>query len=85
MFINNLPLEKTIPALERRLSKSRNLINMFKNQAPTDKRDKAWGILAVEHKIAMFEVETEFIKKPSLSLKCNRKRAELGSEKIYLI
>jgi DNA-binding PadR family transcriptional regulator len=61
MFIDFLPLEKTIPALQDRLNKNKNLIEIFK-QTP------AHGIrsgvnLAVEHKITMLETEVKFLAK----------------------
>ncbi|CAH2714717.1 hypothetical protein BACCIP111895_01893 [Neobacillus rhizosphaerae] len=61
MFIDFLPLEKTIPALQDRLNKNKNLIEIFK-QTP------AHGIrsgvnLAVEHKITMLEAEVRFLAK----------------------
>ncbi|MFF2290862.1 hypothetical protein [Peribacillus butanolivorans] len=51
MFIENHPLEKTIPVLKSRLSESMNFINMF-DQASI--HGTGLGVdLAVEHKIAM--------------------------------
>ncbi|MED3690164.1 hypothetical protein P4534_15320 [Peribacillus butanolivorans] len=50
MFIDNLPLEKTISVLKSRLSESMNFIIMF-DQASIH-RTGLGGDLAVEHKIA---------------------------------
>lgn len=61
MFIDFLPLEKTIPTLQDRLNKNKNLIGMFK-QTPV--HGIRTGVnLAVEHKITMLEAEVRFLTK----------------------
>lgn len=61
MFIDFLPLEKTIPALKERLEKNKKLIDLFKQ---TPSHSIRIGVnLAVEHKISMLETETNFLEK----------------------
>jgi DNA-binding PadR family transcriptional regulator len=61
MFIDFLPLEKTIPALEERLNNNKKLIEIFKQTPSHGVRS---GVnLAVEHKITMLEAEVAFLEK----------------------
>jgi DNA-binding PadR family transcriptional regulator len=61
MFIDFLPLEKTIPALEERLNNSRKLLENMK-QTPSH-GEKSGVNLAVEHKITMLEAEVGFLER----------------------
>lgn len=61
MFIDLLPLEKTITALQDRLNKSKELIERF-SQTPV--HVKRTGVnFAIEHKITMAEAEIKFLEK----------------------
>ncbi|MEH6890058.1 PadR family transcriptional regulator [Bacillus sp. JJ864] len=61
MFIDFLPLEKSLPALEERLTKNKKLIHIFK-QTPV--HEMRIGVnLAIEHKIIMLEAEIAFLEK----------------------
>lgn len=72
MFIDFLPLEKTIPALEERLANSKKLLEAMK-QTPSH-GERSGVNLAVEHKIAMFEAEVTFLEKTikNLSIYSNK-------------
>lgn len=61
MFIDFLPKEKTIPALEERLRKNKKLIETFK-QTPSHEIRRGVN-LAVEHKITMLQAEVTFLEK----------------------
>lgn len=61
MFIDFLPLDKAISALQQRLNKNIELIQMYK-QTPT--HGTRTGVnLAVAHKITMFQAEITFLEK----------------------
>ena len=61
MFMDFLPLEKTIPALKERLTKNKNLIEILKQTPSHGVRS---GVnLVVEHKITMLEAEVTFLEK----------------------
>ncbi len=61
MFLDFLPVEKAIPALKERLSKSKQLLEIFKK---TPVHDLRTGVnIAVEHKVTMLETEVRFIQK----------------------
>ncbi|MED1205321.1 PadR family transcriptional regulator [Heyndrickxia acidicola] len=61
MFIDLLPLEKTIPALKERLKKNQELIERFKKTPAHAERS---GVnLAIHHKLTMLEAEAGFLKK----------------------
>jgi DNA-binding PadR family transcriptional regulator len=66
MFIDFLPLEKTIPALGERLNNSKKLLEIMK-QTPSHGA-KSGVNLAVEHKITMLEAEITFLEKSIRSL-----------------
>jgi len=61
MFIDFLPLEKTIPALEERLNNNRKLLELIK-QTPSH-GERSGVNLAVEHKMAMLEAEVAFLER----------------------
>ncbi|MDQ6597820.1 PadR family transcriptional regulator [Bacillus salipaludis] len=61
MFIDFLPLEKTIPALEERLNNNKKLLALIK-QTPSH-GERSGVNLAVEHKMAMLEAEVAFLEK----------------------
>ncbi|MGE7603261.1 PadR family transcriptional regulator [Peribacillus sp. NPDC097675] len=76
MFIDHLPLEKVIPALENKLAENSKLITMLKK---TPVHGSGHGVdFAVAHKIAMLEAETEFIQKTVLTL--HNQLKELGNK-----
>lgn len=59
MFMDFLPLEKTIPALQERLNNSKKLLELIKKTPSHGERS---GVnLAVEHKKAMLEAEVAFL------------------------
>ncbi|NMD72078.1 PadR family transcriptional regulator [Bacillus sp. DNRA2] len=61
MFMDFLPLEKTIPALKERLNNNINLIEVLKQTPSHGVRS---GVnLVVEHKITMLEAEIAFLEK----------------------
>ena len=67
MFIDHLPLDKAVPALENKLAENAKLIDLFKKTPP---HGTGIGVnFAVEHKVTMLEAETAFIKKTILTLK----------------
>ena len=67
MFIDFLPLEKSLPALEERLTKNKKFIQMFK-QTPV--HEMRIGVnLAIEHKITMLEAEIVFLEKTVKTLR----------------
>lgn len=69
MFLDFLPTEKTIPALQKRLSKNKELVEGFK-QSPS--HEIGIGVnLAIEHKIAMLEAEVTFLEKAIRKLQQN--------------
>jgi DNA-binding PadR family transcriptional regulator len=71
MFIDFLPLEQSIPALQERLIKNKQLVELFKQ---TPAHEKRTGVnLAVEHKITMLETEINFLEKTidQLTIKIN--------------
>lgn len=59
MFIDFLPMEKVIPALEERLEKNKMMIQEYKQ---TPSHNARVGVnLAVKHKITMLEAEISFL------------------------
>ncbi|MDF2859022.1 MAG: PadR family transcriptional regulator [Neobacillus sp.] len=61
MFMDFLPLEKTIPALKERLNNNKDLIEILKQTPSHGVRS---GVnLVVEHKITMLEAEVTFLEK----------------------
>ncbi|MFD0767497.1 PadR family transcriptional regulator [Bacillus sp. CGMCC 1.60114] len=61
MFIDFLPLEKSLPALEERLNKNKKFIHIFRQ---TPAHEMRIGVnLAIEHKITMLEAEIAFLEK----------------------
>ncbi|RDI40947.1 PadR family transcriptional regulator [Falsibacillus pallidus] len=61
MFIDFLPMDQAIPALQERLKKNKKLIDRF-SQTPS--HGIRTGVnLAVEHKITMLEAEVTFLEK----------------------
>ncbi|WP_433745843.1 PadR family transcriptional regulator [Falsibacillus pallidus] len=61
MFIDFLPMDQAIPALQERLKKNKKLIDRF-SQTPS--HGIRTGVnLAVEHKITMLEAEVAFLEK----------------------
>lgn len=75
MFIDHLPLEKVIPALENKLTENSKLVSLLKK---TPVHGSGHGVdFAVAHKVAMLEAETEFIQKTVITL--NNQLKELGN------
>lgn len=61
MFMDFLPIEKTLPALEERLNNSNKLLETLKQTPSHGVRS---GVnLAVEHKIFMLEAEVTFLER----------------------
>lgn len=75
MFIDHLPLEKVIPALENKLTENSKLVSLLKK---TPVHGSGHGVdFAVAHKVAMLEAETEFIQKTVITL--HNQLKELGN------
>jgi len=61
MFMDFLPIEESLPALQERLSKNKDLLEIIK-QTPSHGEESGVN-LAIEHKIAMLEAEVSFLEK----------------------
>lgn len=60
MFIDHIPIEKAIPALEQRLENSIHSVNILRK---TPSHSPSIGVdLAIQHKILMLETEVSFLK-----------------------
>jgi DNA-binding PadR family transcriptional regulator len=66
MFIDFLPIDQAISALNERLKKNRHLLDIFKQ---TPEHGKRSGVnLAIDHKISMLEAEVMFLEKTICNL-----------------
>ena len=61
MFIDFLPIEKTLPALKERLRDNKHLLEMIR-QTPSHGIESGVN-LAIEHKTTMLEAEVSFLEK----------------------
>lgn len=61
MFMDFLPSSQVVPALQERLNKNNNLLNMYRH---TPTHGIRTGVnLAIEHKVTMLEAEVAFLTK----------------------
>lgn len=72
MFIDFLPLEKTIPSLKERLAGSKQFLQKIKE---TPSHGESSGVdLAIEHKITMLKAEIAFLEKTIKKLSLEQKK-----------